>query len=217
MKVHIQLIVDEPNRVCVNGKEVSLEASLLIANHSPTGFNWGYHGSGPAQCALAICMELFGVYIGKRVYQQFKSAFVAEWQSEGEYQIFVAEFYDEYVVPVLEESLRDWAETFMWKVDSEAQADVIMDFEANVNPMQIRFFVIGVDFAIEQAKKIALENDWLCHQEGETWCLDANFPLTDTMFGIMAERSLKCFSGALTNMEQSFRQLADATKKISVG
>ena len=25
-----------------------------LFNHSPSGFSWGYNGSGPAQCALAI-------------------------------------------------------------------------------------------------------------------------------------------------------------------
>jgi hypothetical protein len=28
-----------------------------LANHSPTGFNWGYSGSGPAQLALAILAD----------------------------------------------------------------------------------------------------------------------------------------------------------------
>jgi hypothetical protein len=26
-----------------------------LYNHSPDGFEWGYHGSGPAQLALALC------------------------------------------------------------------------------------------------------------------------------------------------------------------
>lgn len=31
-----------------------LEPRLDLYNHSPTGFEWGYGGSGPAQLALAI-------------------------------------------------------------------------------------------------------------------------------------------------------------------
>jgi len=31
-----------------------LDARLDLYNHSPTGFEWGYGGSGPAQLALAI-------------------------------------------------------------------------------------------------------------------------------------------------------------------
>ncbi len=37
-----------------------LPPRLDLANHSPTGFEWGYGGSGPAQLALAIladCLE----------------------------------------------------------------------------------------------------------------------------------------------------------------
>lgn len=30
---------------------------LDLWNHSPTGLNWGYGGSGPAQCALAILAD----------------------------------------------------------------------------------------------------------------------------------------------------------------
>lgn len=29
-----------------------------VRNHSPDGFEWGFGGSGPAQLALAICLEL---------------------------------------------------------------------------------------------------------------------------------------------------------------
>lgn len=39
-----------------NGKPTVLHPgpSLLLANHSPTGFEWGYLGSGPSQLSLAI-------------------------------------------------------------------------------------------------------------------------------------------------------------------
>lgn len=33
---------------------------LNVRNHSPTGFAWGYGGSGPSQLALAILMDLLG-------------------------------------------------------------------------------------------------------------------------------------------------------------
>jgi hypothetical protein len=38
--------------VSVDGRELPLR--LDLRNHSPTGFAWGYGGSGPAQLALAI-------------------------------------------------------------------------------------------------------------------------------------------------------------------
>ena len=42
-------------------------------NHSPTGFEWGYSGSGPAQLALALLLD-FGVnpLDEKHFYQVFK-------------------------------------------------------------------------------------------------------------------------------------------------
>jgi len=33
------------------------EQSLELANHSPSGFEWGYGGSGPAQLALALLLD----------------------------------------------------------------------------------------------------------------------------------------------------------------
>lgn len=45
--------------VWLNGKKLSLKKSLAIVNKSPTGFNWGYAGSGPSQLAFAIALELF--------------------------------------------------------------------------------------------------------------------------------------------------------------
>lgn len=31
-----------------------------VMNHSPDGFEWGYGGSGPAQLALALCVDALG-------------------------------------------------------------------------------------------------------------------------------------------------------------
>ena len=31
-----------------------------LRNHSPTGFEWGYAGSGPAQLALALAADVLG-------------------------------------------------------------------------------------------------------------------------------------------------------------
>jgi len=40
------------------GKErLTPERSLELANHSPSGFEWGYGGSGPAQLALALLLD----------------------------------------------------------------------------------------------------------------------------------------------------------------
>jgi len=44
--------------VTVNGRP--LNPRLDLWNHSPTGFEWGYGGSGPAQLALALLADHFG-------------------------------------------------------------------------------------------------------------------------------------------------------------
>ncbi|HVQ49769.1 MAG TPA: DUF6166 domain-containing protein [Mycobacterium sp.] len=49
-----------------------LPLHLEVYNHSPSGFEWGYLGSGPAQLALALCVEVVGVERALRVYQQVK-------------------------------------------------------------------------------------------------------------------------------------------------
>lgn len=51
-------------------------------DHSPTGISWGYGGSGPAQCALAILLDFLGDGhrdTVERLYMEFKWAFIARF------------------------------------------------------------------------------------------------------------------------------------------
>ncbi len=53
---------------------------LELRNHSPTGFAWGYSGSGPAQLALALLMDALGnAELALKHYQDFKWQVVADW------------------------------------------------------------------------------------------------------------------------------------------
>ena len=52
-------------------------------NHSPTGFEWGYGGSGPAQLAYAILREFAGKGFAQVHYQQFKWDIVGMFPYEG--------------------------------------------------------------------------------------------------------------------------------------
>lgn len=53
---------------------------LKIRNHSPSGFAWGYGGSGPAQLALALLVDALGdVELAETHYQDFKFELVAGW------------------------------------------------------------------------------------------------------------------------------------------
>ena len=75
----------------------------IVTRHSPTGYEWGYGGSGPAELALNICeyyvrvLRNEGVDIGKahnfregvahdmalKVYQEFKATFIAGMPHSG--------------------------------------------------------------------------------------------------------------------------------------
>ena len=63
-----------------DGAELSPAASQRVRNHSPDGFNWGYRGSGPAQLALALLLDVTGdPDVADGHYQRFKEAFVSTW------------------------------------------------------------------------------------------------------------------------------------------
>ena len=56
-----------------------------LRDHSPTGFAWGYSGSGPAQLALALAMDATGdAELALRHYQDLKRRLVASWQGDWE-------------------------------------------------------------------------------------------------------------------------------------
>ena len=78
----------------VEAVELKPGYSLNIANHSPTGFEWGYAGSGPAQLALALLLDALAFadpegdkrtreHIAKRNYQAFKAVHVQNWPKQG--------------------------------------------------------------------------------------------------------------------------------------
>jgi hypothetical protein len=78
-----------------SGRTRSLQHIVL---HSPTGFAWGYGGSGPADLALSILCDVLGERPkGKRLYhgsfkaqphyQAFKRQFVAGWEFSGRFEI----------------------------------------------------------------------------------------------------------------------------------
>jgi hypothetical protein len=65
-------------------EQLTPERSLELANHSPSGFEWGYCGSGPAQLALALLLD----YTGDEAfaldhYQEFKTEVVSQLECTG--------------------------------------------------------------------------------------------------------------------------------------
>lgn len=63
--------------IVVNGQARELPRHEEVHNHSPSGFSWGFSGSGPAQLALAMCCELVGAERAESVYQTVKERLIA--------------------------------------------------------------------------------------------------------------------------------------------
>jgi hypothetical protein len=69
--------------VCDGQKCEALPLRLDLFNHSPSGFSWGYGGSGPAQLALALLANALGDDDRAiRRHHDFKFKVVAAWPEE---------------------------------------------------------------------------------------------------------------------------------------
>ena len=69
-----------------------LPLRLDLANKSPSGFAWGYGGSGPAQLALALCADaLDGDEAALAVFQEFKQAVLVPLNEEAPWTITAGE------------------------------------------------------------------------------------------------------------------------------
>ena len=73
--------VGEECEVRVDGEPLDTYYHLLSA--SPSGFEWGYGGSGPAQLAIAILAHAYEDEFACEYYQQFKREVVSELPEEG--------------------------------------------------------------------------------------------------------------------------------------
>lgn len=73
--------VGEEVEVTVNGKPLDCRYDLLSA--SPSGFEFGYGGSGPAQLAIAMLAHAYSDEFACDHYQQFKREVVSELPEEG--------------------------------------------------------------------------------------------------------------------------------------
>jgi hypothetical protein len=76
---HVRIEGDGPTR--------PLPLRLDLFNHSPTGFEWGYGGSGPAQLALALLADAINDETALRLHQQFKFAQVAQWKRDARWHL----------------------------------------------------------------------------------------------------------------------------------
>lgn len=63
----------------IDGTVQDLPLCLEVYSHSPTGFSWGYNGSGPSQLALAILVDFMGKEDAVHLYHPFNDVFVRRW------------------------------------------------------------------------------------------------------------------------------------------
>jgi hypothetical protein len=72
-----------------------LPLRLDLDNHSPTGFEWGYGGSGPAQLALALLADVLQNDARAAIlHQRFKWKFIATIPQDQNWQMSASEVLD---------------------------------------------------------------------------------------------------------------------------
>lgn len=88
-KSNLELIPNDPKsprdilyRRMLDGR-IETNVTHTLIRHSPTGFNWGYGGSGPADFALNILLRFVSLDIANALYQDFKFAFIAKMEDGG--------------------------------------------------------------------------------------------------------------------------------------
>ena len=74
------LVFDTAHRNPNHARELNLR--LDLRNHSPTGFEWGYLGSGPAQLALALLADATDNHTALAFYQRYKEEVIARLPSD---------------------------------------------------------------------------------------------------------------------------------------
>lgn len=66
-----------------DGEARAIGVKHVLVHHSPTGFEWGYHGSGCAELARNILHMFTDPGTRDKLYQQFKVDFIAPLPVEG--------------------------------------------------------------------------------------------------------------------------------------
>lgn len=89
-----------------------------LFNHSPSGFSWGYGGSGPAQLALALLADCLGVdEWAVKLHQDFKALYVAAIPQADNFEVTSGALV-EYVRDILRRAVAlrplDATETDIW-------------------------------------------------------------------------------------------------------
>jgi len=60
------------------------DRSLDLVNHSPTGFEWGYAGSGPAQLACGLLLDYYDdAQVAREHYIAFRNRVISQLECDG--------------------------------------------------------------------------------------------------------------------------------------
>jgi Family of unknown function (DUF6166) len=95
--------------ICESGKRIAkLDPHLEVVNKSPTGFAWGYLGSGPAQLSFALLAAVIGVEQAKDpfLYQRFKDKVIAQLNKDEGWVLTEARI--QQVVEIIDEEKGEW-------------------------------------------------------------------------------------------------------------
>lgn len=60
-----------------DGTTEELDPRTDVVNHSPTGVEWGYLGSGPLQLALAVLVEAYDEETAQEVHGRFQQTWAS--------------------------------------------------------------------------------------------------------------------------------------------
>jgi hypothetical protein len=80
-----EIIVKDGHDIILTRTPVGAHANVphRLVCHSPTGFEWGYGGSGPADLALNILTVFVDDDSARGLHQSFKWEFIATMAHEG--------------------------------------------------------------------------------------------------------------------------------------
>ena len=70
-----------------DGQWLPLPPRLDLDNHSPTGFECGYGGSGPAQLALAILADMYSDGLALKWHQPFKWRVISQLPKNSDWEL----------------------------------------------------------------------------------------------------------------------------------
>lgn len=93
MKRYLGAILENGDRIVTITRDEALVGELPwrldVRNHSPSGFAWGYGGSGPAQLSLALCIDALDgdVERARGIYQWFKWRIVSHLAQDRDWEL----------------------------------------------------------------------------------------------------------------------------------